>query len=99
MAIRSALPTDRMVAFAERLAREKRVDLPAGYAKDFEICCRFLTLLDVEERQNEGSYPHLMSPRADVLPVQSSLQRRIEGDHSASPGRTQCRFHRAYLVS
>ena len=41
-ATRSAPPTDRMVAFAEKLAKEKRVDLPAGYAKDFEICRRFL---------------------------------------------------------
>jgi len=39
---RSAPPTDKMMAFAEKLAREKRVDLPAGYAKDFEICRRFL---------------------------------------------------------
>jgi hypothetical protein len=31
-----------MVAFAEKLAKEKRVDLPAGYAKDFAICRRFL---------------------------------------------------------
>jgi hypothetical protein len=31
-----------MVAFAEKLAKEKRADLPAGYAKDFEICRRFL---------------------------------------------------------
>jgi len=31
-----------MVAFAEKLAKEKRVVLPAGYAKDFEICRRFL---------------------------------------------------------
>jgi DNA topoisomerase III len=41
-AARSAPPTDRMVAFAEKLAKQKRVDLPAGYAKDFEICRRFL---------------------------------------------------------
>jgi DNA topoisomerase-3 len=41
-AARSAPPTDRMVAFAEKLAKEKRADLPAGYAKDFEICRRFL---------------------------------------------------------
>ncbi|MBO0742379.1 MAG: DNA topoisomerase III, partial [Hyphomicrobiaceae bacterium] len=41
-ATRSAPPTDRMMAFAEKLAREKRVDLPAGYAKDFDICRRFL---------------------------------------------------------
>ena len=39
---RSAPPTDRMVAFAAKLAKEKRVVLPAGYAKDFEICRRFL---------------------------------------------------------
>jgi hypothetical protein len=31
-----------MVAFAEKLANEKRVGLPAGYARDFEICRRFL---------------------------------------------------------
>jgi DNA topoisomerase III len=41
-AARLAPPTDRMVAFAEKLAKEKRVDLPAGYAKGFEICRRFL---------------------------------------------------------
>ena len=38
----SSPPTPRMVAFAERLAKEKKVGLPAGYAKDFEICRRFL---------------------------------------------------------
>jgi hypothetical protein len=31
-----------MAAFAEKLAKEKRVGLPAGYAKDFETCRRFL---------------------------------------------------------
>jgi len=31
-----------MVAFAERLARDKRAALPSGYDKDFDICCRFL---------------------------------------------------------
>ena len=35
-------PTTRMVAFAERLAKDKRVTLPSGYAKDFDICRRFL---------------------------------------------------------
>ena len=35
-------PTARMVAFAEKLAKEKSVGLPAGYARDFEICRRFL---------------------------------------------------------
>jgi DNA topoisomerase III len=38
----SSPPTARMVAFAEKLAKEKKVGLPAGYAKDFEICRRFL---------------------------------------------------------
>jgi hypothetical protein len=31
-----------MVAFAERLARDKKATLPSGYARDFEICRRFL---------------------------------------------------------
>lgn len=35
-------PTSKMVAFAERLAKEKRAALPSGYDKDFEICRRFL---------------------------------------------------------
>ena len=35
-------PTTRMVAFAERLAKDKRATLPPGYDKDFEICRRFL---------------------------------------------------------
>jgi hypothetical protein len=30
-----------MVAFAGKLAKEKRFGLSAGYAKDFEICRRF----------------------------------------------------------
>ena len=35
-------PTNRMVAFAERLAKDKRASLPSGYDKDFDICRRFL---------------------------------------------------------
>ena len=35
-------PTSRMVAFAKRLAKDKRVTLPSGYDKDFDICRRFL---------------------------------------------------------
>ena len=35
-------PTSRMVAFAERLAKDKKATLPSGYDKDFEICRRFL---------------------------------------------------------
>ena len=37
-----APPTARMVAFAEKLARDKKVELPAGYARDFDACRRFL---------------------------------------------------------
>jgi DNA topoisomerase-3 len=39
---RPAPPTRRMVAFAERLAKDKRATLPSGYDKDFDICRRFL---------------------------------------------------------
>jgi DNA topoisomerase III len=39
---RSTPPTARMVAYAERLAKDKKATLPAGYAKDFDICRRFL---------------------------------------------------------
>jgi DNA topoisomerase-3 len=35
-------PTTRMVAFAERLAKDKRATLPPGYNEDFEICRCFL---------------------------------------------------------
>ena len=35
-------PTIKMVAFAERLAKDKRATLPSGYDKDFDICRRFL---------------------------------------------------------
>ena len=38
----STAPTSRMVAFAERLAKDKRAALPTGYDEDFEICRRFL---------------------------------------------------------
>ena len=38
----TAPPTTRMVAFAEKLAKDKKVGLPPGYARDFEICRRFL---------------------------------------------------------
>jgi DNA topoisomerase-3 len=39
---RSTPPTARMIAFAERLAKDKKAALPSGYAKDFDICRRFL---------------------------------------------------------
>jgi DNA topoisomerase-3 len=35
-------PTSKMVAFAERLAKDKRAALPSGYDNDFDICRRFL---------------------------------------------------------
>jgi hypothetical protein len=31
-----------VLAFAERLAKDKRATLPSGYDKDFDICRRFL---------------------------------------------------------
>ena len=37
-----APPTARMIAFAQRLARDNRVELPSGYDTDFETCRRFL---------------------------------------------------------
>ena len=35
-------PTERMVAFAQRLAKDKRAALPKGYDTDFTICRDFL---------------------------------------------------------
>ena len=40
-AVRAA-PTARMVAYAEKLAKTKKLPLPPGYAKDFQACRRFL---------------------------------------------------------
>jgi DNA topoisomerase-3 len=39
---RSSPPTSKMVAFAQRLAKDKKAKLPPGYDKDFEVCRRFL---------------------------------------------------------
>jgi len=38
----SAPPTPKMVAFAQRLAKDKDAKLPSGYDRDFEICRKFL---------------------------------------------------------
>jgi DNA topoisomerase-3 len=35
-------PTARMVAYAEKLAKSKKLPLPPGYAQDFKACRRFL---------------------------------------------------------
>lgn len=35
-------PTAKMIAFAERVARDKGAELPSGYDRDFEVCRRFL---------------------------------------------------------
>jgi len=35
-------PTARMVAYAEKLAKTKKLPLPPGYAQDFQACRRFL---------------------------------------------------------
>jgi hypothetical protein len=32
----------KMIAFAQRLAKDKKAALPPGYDKDFDICRRFL---------------------------------------------------------
>jgi DNA topoisomerase-3 len=39
---RRAPPTERMIAFARRIASDKKAELPPGFDKDFEICRRFL---------------------------------------------------------
>jgi DNA topoisomerase-3 len=39
---RSQAPTAKMVAYAQSLARGKRVALPEGYQQDFDACRRFL---------------------------------------------------------
>lgn len=35
-------PTDKMIAFAQRLAKDRQADLPDGYDRDFDVCRRFL---------------------------------------------------------
>jgi DNA topoisomerase III len=35
-------PTAKMIAFAERLAKDRRAKLPPGYDKDFDTCRSFL---------------------------------------------------------
>ena len=39
---RRSPPTERMIAFAQRLAKDRKAKLPPGYDKDFEVCRRFL---------------------------------------------------------
>ncbi len=39
---KSAAPTVRMVAYAQKLAKTKNVALPPGYDRDFQACRRFL---------------------------------------------------------
>jgi len=41
-AARSKAPTDKMVAYAQNLARSNKVTLPEGYQQDFNACRRFL---------------------------------------------------------
>ena len=41
-AARSKAPTAKMVAYAQSLARSKKVTLPEGYQQDFNACRRFL---------------------------------------------------------
>ena len=39
---RTAPPTEKMVAFAQRLAKDKKAALPPGYDRDFDVCRKFL---------------------------------------------------------
>jgi DNA topoisomerase-3 len=39
---KSASPTVRMVAYAQKLAKAKNLALPPGYDRDFQACRRFL---------------------------------------------------------
>src|ERR1700731_2425000 len=39
---RPKAPTPKMVAYAQSLARGKKVTLPEGYERDFKACRRFL---------------------------------------------------------
>lgn len=39
---RSKAPTDKMVAYAQNLARARKVKLPEAYLRDFDACRRFL---------------------------------------------------------
>jgi DNA topoisomerase-3 len=39
---RSKAPTDKMVAYAENIARAKKVKLPDFYRQDFDACRKFL---------------------------------------------------------
>ncbi len=41
-AAKRAAPTARMIAYAEKLAKTKKLPLPPGYAQDFQACRRFL---------------------------------------------------------
>jgi DNA topoisomerase III len=38
----SAPPTPKMIAFAERVAKDKNAKLPKGYDRDFQLCRQFL---------------------------------------------------------
>jgi DNA topoisomerase III len=44
-------PTDKMIAFAQKLAKSTNAELPKGYDRDFETCRRFL---DQNSGQNSG---------------------------------------------
>ena len=37
-------PTAKMISFAQRLSKDKKVELPTAYEKSFDICRRFLDL-------------------------------------------------------
>jgi len=53
-----AAPTARMVAYAEKLAKTKKLPLPPGYAQDFQACCRFLDQYGRRQRPASAAGPN-----------------------------------------
>jgi DNA topoisomerase III len=56
-AVRAA-PTARMVAYAEKLAKTKKLPLPPGYAQDFQACRRFLDQYGRRQRPASAAGPN-----------------------------------------
>jgi hypothetical protein len=76
-----------MVAFAERLAKDKHASLPSGYDKDFDICRGFLD-------QHLGRWVALaaLSPRRQLrdpwtLPLRQHDQRKAGHGEIDAPKR------------
>jgi DNA topoisomerase III len=78
-------PTSRMVAFAERLAKNKRATLPSGYDKDFDICRRFLDQ-HAGRKEGLGETP-TASPTNPMVKPAASAHFRAAATPSAVWGR------------